>query len=43
MSDDIKPILARVADGRVLSVDEAEETFKIIMDGKATDSQMGLY
>ena len=41
MSDDIKPILARAADGHALSADEAEEAFKIIMDGKATDSQMG--
>ncbi|MBM08630.1 MAG: anthranilate phosphoribosyltransferase [Magnetovibrio sp.] len=41
MSEDIKPILARVADGHFLSADEVEKAFNIIMDGLATDSQMG--
>lgn len=43
MSDDIKPILARVAEGHALSAMDAESTFNIIMTGEATDSQMGAF
>ena len=41
MSDDFKPFLARTADGHALSADEAEQAFNIIMEGKASDSQIG--
>ncbi len=41
MSDDLKPILAKIADGESLSVDEAENAFDIIMSGDAAESQIG--
>ncbi len=41
MSDDLKPILAKIADGASLSVDEAENAFDIIMSGDAAESQIG--
>ncbi len=40
MSDDMKPILNRVADGQSLSADEAETAFDIIMSGEATAAQI---
>ncbi|NQU61072.1 MAG: anthranilate phosphoribosyltransferase [Rhodospirillales bacterium] len=43
MSDDLKPILAKVADGNTLSADEAEGAFDIIMSGDATEAQIGAF
>lgn len=40
MSDDMKPILNKVADGHSLSADEAEAAFGIIMSGEATPAQI---
>jgi len=40
MSDDMKPILNKVADGTPLSADEAETAFGIIMSGEATPAQI---
>src|SRR3989440_11245283 len=40
-SDDLRPLLGRVAAGRALSESEAESAFDIIMTGNATPSQMG--
>ena len=39
MSDALKPLLAKVADGNSLGVDEAEAAFDIIMSGDATEAQ----
>lgn len=41
MSDDLKPILAQIADGNSLSADDAEKAFDIIMSGEASESQIG--
>ncbi len=41
MSEDLKPILARVADGLALSEADAQKAFDIIMSGEAENSQMG--
>jgi len=41
MSVDLKPILAKIADGESLSADEAENAFDIIMSGNAAESQIG--
>jgi len=41
MSQDLKPILARLASGETLSADEAEAAFTIIMSGEATPAQIG--
>lgn len=38
---DLKPVLAKVADGISLSESEAEQAFDIIMSGDATPSQIG--
>jgi anthranilate phosphoribosyltransferase len=38
---DIKPFLAKVADGRPLSFEESRDAFDIMMSGEATPSQMG--
>ena len=43
MSDKLKPLLAKVADGTTLSADEAEAAFDIIMSGQATDAQIGAF
>ncbi len=43
MSDDLKPLIAKVADGNSLSVDEAEAAFTIIMSGQATEAQIGAF
>ena len=41
MSNDLKPLLARLADGASLSEAEAEAAFDIIMSGEATPAQIG--
>ena len=43
MSDDLKPILAQVADGKSLSSADAETAFDIIMSGNALESQIGAF
>ena len=43
MSDKMKPIIAKVADGNTLSQAEAKEAFDIIMSGEATPSQIGAF
>lgn len=40
MSDEMKPILNKVADGNVLTADEAEAAFGVIMSGDATAAQI---
>lgn len=40
MSDEMKPILNKVADGTALSADEAEAAFGVIMSGDATPAQI---
>ncbi|MBT3305552.1 MAG: anthranilate phosphoribosyltransferase [Alphaproteobacteria bacterium] len=41
MSDALKPLLAKVADGNSLSIGESESAFDIIMSGDATEAQIG--
>jgi len=41
--DDLKPLLAQVADGGTLGEDEAETAFDIIMSGNATPAQIGAF
>jgi anthranilate phosphoribosyltransferase len=41
VSQDLKPTLAKLAGGEVLSADEAEGAFTIIMSGEATPAQIG--
>ncbi|MEQ8664429.1 MAG: anthranilate phosphoribosyltransferase [Rhodospirillales bacterium] len=41
MSDAMKPVLAKIADGQPLSEDEAAAAFNIIMSGEATPTQIG--
>jgi anthranilate phosphoribosyltransferase/anthranilate synthase/phosphoribosyltransferase len=41
MSASLKPVLARLAKGEMLSQTEAEEAFGIVMDGLATPAQIG--
>jgi len=41
--DGIKPLLARVADGKTLSEEDAERAFDIMMSGDATPSQIGAF
>ncbi|MCV6600643.1 MAG: anthranilate phosphoribosyltransferase, partial [Cohaesibacter sp.] len=41
--DEMKPFLAKVADGASLSQSEAATAFDIIMSGKATPSQIGAF
>jgi len=43
MSDTLKPILATVADGASLSVEQSEAAFDIIMSGEATAAQIGAF
>ena len=38
---EFKPLIAKVADGRTLSVDEAKQAFDIMMSGEATPAQIG--
>src|SRR6516164_6765627 len=42
-TDDLRALLAHVAEGRSLSESEAEAAFDIIMSGDATPSQMGAF
>lgn len=41
MSDTMKSLIAKVADGQSLSQDEAEQAFEIMMSGEATPTQIG--
>ncbi|MBT4038804.1 MAG: anthranilate phosphoribosyltransferase [Rhodospirillales bacterium] len=41
MSDAMKPLIGKVADGQSLSQDEAEQAFEIMMSGEATPTQIG--
>src|SRR6478735_8554441 len=41
MSQDLKPVLAHLASGEALSVEQAEAAFTIIMSGEATPAQIG--
>ena len=41
--NDLKPLLARVADGETLNETEAETAFDIIMSGNATPAQIGAF
>ena len=41
--DQLKPLLAIVADGKSLSEEEAERAFEIIMTGNASPSQIGAF
>lgn len=41
MSNDLKPLLARLAGGVSLSEEESEQAFDIIMSGEATPAQIG--
>ena len=41
MSNDLKPVLARLAAGDTLTETEAEQAFDIIMSGEATPAQIG--
>ena len=43
MSDDMKPLLAKVADGNPLSEDEAASAFECMMSGEATPTQIGAF
>jgi anthranilate phosphoribosyltransferase len=43
MSDELKPLLALVADGNSLSAEDAEVAFDIIMSGDATEAQIGAF
>jgi len=43
MTDNLKPVLAQVADGATLSIEEAEHAFDIIMSGEAQESQIGAF
>jgi len=43
MSDAMKPILAKVADGNALTQDDAKAAFDIIMTGQATAAQIGAF
>lgn len=40
---DLKPILAKVADGEKLTESMAEQAFNVLMSGQATPSQMGAF
>lgn len=40
MTDDLKPLLAKIADGHIMSEKEAEQTFHLIMSGAAEPSQI---
>ncbi len=43
MSDKLKPLIAKVADGESLSADEAEGAFHVIMSGDASEAQIGAF
>ena len=38
---EFKPLIAKAADGRPLSVEEAKRAFDIMMSGEATPAQIG--
>ncbi|AJD52196.1 anthranilate phosphoribosyltransferase [Thalassospira xiamenensis M-5 = DSM 17429] len=40
---DLKPILAKVANGEKLNEEQAEQAFDVLMSGQATPSQMGAF
>ncbi len=40
---DLKATIARIADGAILSADEAEAAFDVIMSGNATPAQIGAF
>jgi anthranilate phosphoribosyltransferase len=40
---DLKPVLAKVANGETLSEEQAERAFDVLMSGQATPSQMGAF
>jgi anthranilate phosphoribosyltransferase len=42
-SDELKPFIAKLADGNTLSEPESEKAFKIIMSGEATQAQIGAF
>ena len=39
----LKPLLAKVADGKALNREEAVAAFTILMSGEATPSQIGAF
>lgn len=41
--NDLKPILAKVANGEKLTEETAEQAFNVLMSGQATPSQMGAF
>lgn len=41
--DLLKPVLAQLADGQTLSVDQSRHAFEVIMSGAATPSQIGAF
>ena len=43
MSDKLKPLIAKVADGNSLDAEEAETAFGIIMSGDASEAQIGAF
>ncbi len=43
MSDDLKPVLARLAQGEILSREDASGAFETIMSGGATPAQIGAF
>ena len=43
MSDNLKPLIGKVADGNSLDQDEATQAFDIIMSGNATPAQIGAF
>ena len=43
MSEQLKPLIAKVADSESLSAEEAEGAFDIIMSGEATEAQIGAF
>ena len=40
---DLKPVLAKVANGEKLNEEQAEQAFDVLMSGQATPSQMGAF
>lgn len=42
-NDGLKSTIARIADGAILSADEAEQAFNVIMSGDATPAQIGAF
>jgi anthranilate phosphoribosyltransferase len=42
-TDDLKPVLAQLAEGKTLSQNEAADAFNLVMSGAATPSQIGAF